>query len=131
MDIAKNTEGKELVDQIASLIAGLIAGRIGRTVIIRDRKTGWSYYSPLNFAFAKWRRQKKYLIIDVKEHWAIVAGVAAFADAGKPNGWHGGVPNKIWYVRKGDIEKKKRIAGYLSKVCEARHRCKKVQPRDL
>lgn len=110
-------------EELCELIASRIERRISRHITLRGwkRDIGWSFYSARNFASAGWRKAKQSLVIDTSKKWAEQARVSDFADATTENGWHG-EPSCIWYVQAGDVEKRERVAHYLAKVCNARHR---------
>ena len=110
-------------EELCELIASRIERRISRHITLRGwkRDIGWSFYSARNFASAGWRKAKQSLVIDTSKKWAEQARVSDFADATTEKGWHG-EPSCIWYVQAGDVEKRERVAHYLAKVCNARHR---------
>jgi hypothetical protein len=115
---------RDKAKKLCALIANRIEKRVGHPITIREWRRsdiGWSFYSVRNFACAGWRTRKQSLVIDTCKEWAERANVSDFADATTKNGWHR-KPSCIWHVQVGDVEKRERVAGYLVKVCNSRHR---------
>ncbi|MCJ7743188.1 MAG: hypothetical protein MUO99_01330 [Dehalococcoidales bacterium] len=104
-------------------LAKRIEAVIGRTVQVNQHTTphSWGFKAPKNFAFPLWQKQKNRLWIQAEKRWADGAGVSGSADHTDDKGVFGR-PAVYWEVRKGDAERRNRVAAMLARVCEARHR---------
>lgn len=81
-------------------------------------KRQYSLRAPKTFAWVNKKPMLDCLAIGTKQEWADKAGLNDYDY--KPNSQFNG-PGAHWKVSEGDIKSLQDVAGYLAKVCEARH----------
>jgi hypothetical protein len=101
---------------------GMELGRQGRTLHVqgygKDSGHKFSLKSRLTFGWVSIKTRLDYIAVGTKREWADKAGVSEYLP--KPRSQFG-EPGAHWIVHEDNQSERKKVVGYLARVCNARH----------